>query len=521
MKIINMRRLLCLLLGCLLCLTVGCTQPGNDDPADTAETAENVSGTDTEAVPATAPDTEPPTEAPTEPETEAPLCTVSFVNGVGETVPPAVVRAGETLAREDIRLPEGTVFADGDPVVYPIPSGVTFDGDLSRFTKTKLSDFIVTEDVTLALALDFETTDSVSLSDTSVINYYGRNYVTDEKVTFLNTSAGFEVRFYGSVLAASFSLRAAGPIDGSSQVFSPTLIRLRVYKDGNMDIGDSDVITIYRRSAVQQIVLAEFEEYGYHTVLIRKMNYDFWGYLEMTDISCDGGFTKAPPKPEKKMLVYGDSITVGFGIEYRATGDVGGDVPEKEDGTRTYAALLADRYGTQLVEYCNTGVSVGVPCWRETAIMQKDYWKQYAYFDTGSEYDMQQYVPDLIICNLGTNDNSGLVNGASNFGNGTASVPADYYKPADLQKAYADFISVMKQEYPDAAIIIAYGMMGTGPVVNQAIKAAVEDCGFDDVWYLNLQMVELSQNAGHPTLAGHEAAYKQLYRFIDLHKILG
>ena len=519
-----MKKLLIICLLSVLILTVSaCSDDKSNDKTPTDAT-----GTEPAAVTSpvekteevTGPVTDAPTEAPTEPETEAPLCTVSFVDSVWVDVPPVTLHVGDVLTEADVRLPAGVLFSNGDAAVYAVPSGKTFTGDLSGCEKHGLGEYVVTGDVTLALDLGFETTKSVPLSDTSVINYYGRNYVTDEKVTFLNTSAGFEVRFYGTVLKATFNIRGAGPVGDDTQPLLTYLLRLRVYKDGCMDVGASGIVTVNRQDSGKQLVLAEFEDCGWHRVLIRKMNYDGWGYLEMTGLECDGGFTAAPAKPEKKILVYGDSITVGFGVEYRATGDYGGEVPEKEDGTRAYAALLADRYGAEIAEYCHTGVSIGVPNWRDTAIMQKEYWRQYAYYDVGSRYDMQQYVPDLVICNLGTNDFFGLENGMTNFGNGSPGVPNDFYTADDIEKAYADFISVMKQEYPDAAIIICYGMMGTGPSVNTAIRNAVRDCGFDDVYYLNFKMVELSANAGHPTLAGQQDAYEQLVKFIERNKIV-
>ncbi len=358
----------------------------------------------------------------------------------------------------------------------------------------------------------------VSLTDTEHINYYGRNHVTGEKVTFLNSLSGFEVRFSGKTLTAVFSRRGPGPV-GGGEINPPTLLRMRVYADGDMSVGNSRVIVLDGGTDGRETVLARFENDGEHTVLVRKMNYDWWGYIEMTALSCDGVWLPAPEKTGKKLLVYGDSITVGFGDEYRATGDTGGDVPEKEDGTRTYSALLADHFGAQIAEYCNSGVSIGVPCWREKAIMQENYWQQYAYFDTGSVFDMTSYVPELVICNLGTNDNGGLADGCSNFGNGTAYAPAGHYKPSDLRKAYADFIAVMKRHYPDAAVIICYGMMGTGPSVSQAIFDAVAGCGYDDVYFLNFRMVECSENAGHPTLDGQADAFGQLLAYLDRHHI--
>lgn len=514
-------------------LLPACTPPNTGDsdtgtgavPSDTAENAADPdtsasaqTGTETDSAIVTDVETAPESETDTEPETEPATQppeprTVSFINSVGEVIPSVTVPEGEGLKLTDIVLPEGTSFKDGNAVVYPIGAGQTFDGDFSHYTPVKAEDFTVTEDVVLALDLTLETRVLTSLADTSVINYYGRNYIEEDKVTFLNTASGFEVRFYGRKLTANFTRRGPGPYDGGI-VSTPTLLRIRVYTDGDMSIEGSRVIVLDHSTDKVNVVLAEFDEVGYHTVLVRKMNYDWWGYLELRSLETDGGFCRAPAMPEKKILVYGDSITVGFGVEYAARGDVGGDCPEKEDGTVTYSAKLADYYGAQLVEYCNSGVSIGIPCWRDHVIMRDGYWKQYAYFDTGSEYDMSLYVPDLIICNLGTNDNGGLANGVSSFGNGTPGVPNDTYTAKQLEEAYAAFISTMKELYPDAVIIMTYGMMGTGTAVSNAISRAVKNSGFHDVYFLNFAMVECSENAGHPTVKGQAAAYEELLRFI-------
>ena len=363
-----------------------------------------------------------------------------------------------------------------------------------------------------------EIVNRLPLADTSLVNYYGRNYVTNEKVTFLNTSSGFEVCFTGTELRAVFTRRGCGPV-GGDETAPATLLRLRVYRDGDMTVESSTVVVLDESTDGKEIVLASFATEGDHKVLVRKMNYEWWGYAELLSLSTDGSFLPAPAKPAKHILVYGDSITAAYGVEYAATGDAGGDVPEKEDGTRAWAALFADACGAQITEYCISGVSIGVPCWREKPIMWDNIWRQYAFFDTGSDYDMEHDIPDLVLCNLGSNDNGGLADGCSNFGNGTAYAPAGHYTRADLEKAYADFIAAMKGLYPHAPIILGYGMLGTGPDVMGALLDAVDACGYPDVYALNFTTVEYSANAGHPTLAGQEDGYRQLVKFMENNNI--
>lgn len=353
----------------------------------------------------------------------------------------------------------------------------------------------------------------LTLTDLSKVNYYGRNRVSAEKVTFLNSASGFEVKFSGKKLTAVFKRRGNGPVDQPQQT-EPTLLRIRVYRDGDLNVENSSVIVLDQSTDGKDVTLAEFESAGEHTVLVRKMNYDWWGYIELLSLGCDGEFLTAPARPDKKILVYGDSITVGFGIEYAATGDTGGDCPEKEDGTRSYSVLFADGIGAEIQEYCNSGMSLGVPCWREFGIMDNDYYLQNAYFDTGSRYDMSDYAPDLIICNLGTNDCGGLVNGVSNFGNGTNYAPNDKYTSDYLQTKYSEFIDAMTRYYPGAPIVMMYGMLGNSPTVGEPISKAVELSGRRDVYYFPCNTVEYSENAGHPTLAGNIDALGQLRRFI-------
>lgn len=354
---------------------------------------------------------------------------------------------------------------------------------------------------------------SVTLTDTSRVNYYGRNRIAADRVTFMNTCSGFETRFSGRTLTAVFTRRGPGPSDGE-QTEPPTRLRLRIYRDGDTSPENSRVLVLDESTDGVAVTLATFEDDGEHTVLVRKMNYDRWGYVELRALSCDGAFGPAPARPEKKLLIYGDSLTVGYGVEYRATGDRGGDCPEKEDGTRAYGTLYCDSIGAEMQAYCCSGVSVGIPCWRRETVMGNGYWRQYAYFDTGSVYDMTRYVPDLIICNLGSNDADGLKNGASAFGNGTPFASDGFYRPSDLENAFADFIRAMKQLYPASPVVMICGMSSYDKTVHECLTRAVDGCGFPSVYCLKMDAVEHSENAGHPTLAGQRQGFLQLAAFI-------
>lgn len=195
-------------------------------------------------------------------------------------------------------------------------------------------------------------------------------------------------------------------------------------------------------------------------------------------------------KPERSILFVGDSLTAGYGV----TGKDGISVFQTadEDVTLAYAYLAGAALGvaTSIVAYSGNGVlsrwippEVDAP--RTDDILPEIF--PYAKMET----------PDLIVCNLGTND---------------ASYTRKIAQREDaFVKAYIAFIERLHQAAPDAQIILAYGLMER--TLCERVREVAERCHID---FLELPLQNESYGMGtdgHPCAKTQQetAEYLQMY----------
>lgn len=156
-------------------------------------------------------------------------------------------------------------------------------------------------------------------------------------------------------------------------------------------------------------------EAGSHEVKIIKMNEAAFGLVGIEAIDTEGEIIPSE-KSERRIEFIGDSITCGYGVEGILDKDV--FCTEQENPTKAYAILTANRLSAdyQLVSWSGIGIitnwvpeTVNEPL--EEILMP---WL-YPYRDRRlcerknlplEEWDFSEYVPDVIVIYLGTNDAS-------------------------------------------------------------------------------------------------------------------
>lgn len=183
----------------------------------------------------------------------------------------------------------------------------------------------------------------------------------------------------------------------------------------------------------------------------------------------NGTFEKTEPKPLKIEFI-GDSITCGYGVD-----DLNMSHHFKtstEDNTKTYAYKTAQNLNADysMVSISGWGIISGY-----TGNDQKNsgsilplYYNRLG-FSWGNkfngwapqdyEWDFEQFRPDIIVINLGTNDNSY-----------TKGIPE---RIDEFKAGYLSFIYEVRLKNPSAHIICSLGIMGQD--LFPAIEETVED----------------------------------------------
>ena len=245
-------------------------------------------------------------------------------------------------------------------------------------------------------------------------------------------------------------------------------------------------------------------------IRIVKLSEAAFSKIGIAGISADGGIVPTSPLP-RRMEFIGDSITCGFGIE--------GKSAEEHFHTATenpyinYASKTARSFGAEYNLISWSGIGVYSSDTKTDEI--NNSWIMpmiYDYTDRATdgligtekhtEWDFNSFVPDVIVVNLGTNDNfytKGIAERIEGF-----------------REAYAEFIRHIREKNPDSYIICALGMMGAE--LYPAIEEAVQSLGDSKVYTLEFDVQRDEDGIGceqHPNYVTHNKAAVKLSKKIS------
>ncbi len=290
------------------------------------------------------------------------------------------------------------------------------------------------------------------LNDGSYIRWMGRTYYNpaDRTRYFYFTASGFEVTFYGTELKAF--LKASNSSILGKQAYIVVLV------DGEEDPtkGTTFVLT----QSLEEYTLVSGLEEGFHTVKVLKRSEAIDSNTSLYQISTDGYFGNPPLAKNFRIQYIAASSSTGYG-------NLGSNSENKS--TANSHGLLGFAYLTSYLLDAETsifsasgwGVSRG---WNtggqisETQNIPAAY-QYYAITDANSVFttpglwNHTEYIPDVIVVNLGTNDFN-----ASNYNSMSA-----IQKQALVDRFildYTNFLVLLNNQYPNAKIIVAYGLMG-------------------------------------------------------------
>ena len=254
------------------------------------------------------------------------------------------------------------------------------------------------------------------------------------------------------------------------------------------------VLTV--REGQERYVLAEGLPRGYHTVrLTKRTEAQFASLLEFHGFDyLDGQAAPAPARKTRRIEVYGDSISAGYGNE----GSEPGFRLEEENAEKTYGMLAAGELDAECTIIALSGHGCFTGLGGRSDILSR-YMDQTLYKERGKYRGRTD--PDVVVVNLGTNDYAMQVDSG------------------DFYTAYVDFIAALRRTYPKAYIVC---MAGGGTNAHIDVLGRVEDlfrrqrkdnrvvrfvAAYEDI--------NGTQGAdGHPSVYGHEQLAGQLADFL-------
>lgn len=180
-----------------------------------------------------------------------------------------------------------------------------------------------------------------------------------------------------------------------------------------------------------------------HSVRIQKNTEIAYGKATLKGIQVLGTASASalPPMPKKKIEFIGNSITCGYGI-FGNENDMYTIV--SEDHFYTYANQAALILKAEEHTVCYSGKGTLRNCDNTTTLLIPEIYNKLS-LETGTLWNTEEWVPDLIFANLGANDFNTTYPDSSSFVN-----------------AVINFVKQLRGYYPNTSITLLDGPMMTG-----------------------------------------------------------
>ena len=337
---------------------------------------------------------------------------------------------------------------------------------------------------------------SITETKETYLRPIGRYYVEEkgnqEILYFANSCSGFEV-----------SLNAKSSIDFQFTLFGQTTQPYNT-QFAKVYVDNTYVETIEVANGNKDYTLKEKITAGSHVIKILKQNEPAFSKIGLVDIQeGDYEFVNFTKDTRKKIEFYGDSITCGYG---NLTDNQHGFSMDTEDGTLAYTQLCADQlnYQNSVVSY--SGIAMALSPFNSNFTMLD----RYKTIDGSREWNFANYVPDVIVINIGTNDNTKFKQLTASEQESKVNLFFENLKTMALD---------LQQKTPNAKFVFPYNMMTElHSYLVTAIDSTVaalnknnDDCA---------SSLEFSHNTagadGHPSKEGHAQFANILANYIQM-----
>lgn len=419
---------------------------------ETSDTEESTTETETET------DTEPETESETEPETE----TETEIETTTES-------ASETTVE---------IITETEPATEIVTE--TLSG-----TEEPVTD---TQPVQSALY------EMSYPADDIFVKPLGRTFMRNGARILSHTCSGVEFAFRGTSAditltsnCKSSKARAAFYVDG--ELVKDTMLNS---KEETFRIFESDE----PRNCIISVV--KLSEAAYSNIGVKSIN-----------VTSEYGIIPTPARKHKIEFI-GDSITCGYGVD--AADQYEAFSTTNENGAKTYAALVGKHFKADYNIISWSGIGV-YSSYTESSKPNQSFLLPPIYGKTAPNelsndmWDFTQWQPDLVVINLGTNDNTwtkGIQDRADIFG-----------------EAYYKFIEQVREANPNAYIICSLGVMGSKLLPEIKEQVALYSANTGDYRITTFEFdyrdgVNDGFGAGfHPSAVTHQKMADKLIPFIS------
>ncbi len=324
----------------------------------------------------------------------------------------------------------------------------------------------------------------------SRISILGRYEEKEGSLFFDNVASGVEFEFEGTSLSLVCRTIPRPRINKNYPMFTI----LSVMVDGADPL---KILAEIHNEKSSDIEVANGLSEGWHHVAIMKTDDPLISTFVLSGVVASE--LRAFPDTRKKLLVYGDSITAG-GDNTVIAGPGLDVVPGMGIGTYTYATLFASMAGMEISVLAQCGMPLANFTGDPNAINMMDIYTHISP-QNPHEWDMNRFVPDLVLINLGTNDELGKDFSYDRF-----------------VKAYEKFIKEIDGFYKNKKYLLVCGQMNKSEKLVEAVFKVASD--LNEEGFSVFAFKAKKARRGHPNVFEHKELADELLDFTKTHLLV-
>ena len=348
-----------------------------------------------------------------------------------------------------------------------------------------------------------ETTMTTVIPTWENVKPLGRTHQLKDSLWLAFSGSGAEFAFTGKRCEVTIQ----GDINAAKSSAADNHVRIAIDVNGVRVVDDmvnarEETYTVFESETAQDVVV--------RVVKLSETAMSTCGIKEITVDAQDG--IRPTPAKARKIEFIGDSITCGYGVDDEVAEHH--FVTATEDVTKAYAYKTAQALDAEysMVSISGYGIISGYTATGEEKITNQTIPQFYDKlgFSYGTyqkkivasvKWDFAAYTPDLIVVNLGTNDDSYTQNSRE--------------RQREYCEAYTAFLKEIRSHNPDAKILCTLGVMGDRlyPRVEKAAKDYTEQTGDTNVACMRFSVQSPADGYAadwHPTKATHDKAAQKL-----------
>ncbi len=327
------------------------------------------------------------------------------------------------------------------------------------------------------------------------IKWMGRTYYNEDKKVneVYHSASGFELFFKGTEVVATITAT-----NSSNSAMRPIIVIV-------IDDDFNHAKTIALDKPTQEITLVSGNsDAREHKIDLYKRSESIDSHIAIENIKTDGVFIKKIENKALKLEFIAASSSTGYGNLGKPSSS--GKTTENSDALQGFAFLTAQALNADISIFSASGWGCAFSKWTSPNTLNvADAYKNVD-FNSKIPWIHGYYVPDVVVVNLGTNDWS-YINAATTADEKDA-------RMTQFQRKYISFLQELHDYYPDAQIIVLYGLMNESSIyeVTESIVATAK------ISIPNLVSIKINGDAGgynsHPSVASHKKIAETLTKFI-------